>query len=261
MKKCTGEQRETLEKYLLNQLADQEETAFQEHLQECDDCAERLRKIRQLSNTLIPGDKKRRLNRKVIPVWVYVAASLIAGVVVFRFFIPQKPSGTMIVVAPAKEDSSAVGGRSDTCQTLFKPQQQPRESAIAENKSSPGQEQKAVVEDTIHIQTGTALARQYAQTDSTDRFKMIQPGKSRIDYKINAGDTVYFEFKWEHPDQEAAVLLIRNQGEIIDQFVTENDHSFKVDLSKYIFYQEIEWVLMVNGADNMKQGIIVFETE
>ncbi|MDR0845297.1 MAG: DUF3379 domain-containing protein [Tannerella sp.] len=76
--------RSEAERYLLNRMSPDEETAFQTHLEACETCRACLKELRNLSIILIEKEETTAVRRQLSP-WMAAAACILL-VVGFSFF-------------------------------------------------------------------------------------------------------------------------------------------------------------------------------
>lgn len=254
MKACIHTKNDTIKKYLLGQLSEQEELEFQVHASECDACYRRLQAMKNLENSFDTDntDVVKPVKRIVMKRLFAVAAVvlLLLGVGGY-FFINRDFKEANDIPLMVHKDSVNVPVKD----TLRKNATQP-DTKIAK----PNQDHLAV----NHVEI--IDAPKFAGQDSIKGldtynafFKVIVPKNNYEELELKPVGNNFYEFKWKAPEIKSTVILIKREKTILDQFMVDDKNSIVINLDNYTEYPDIEWVIMWGESKNRQQGILVLK--
>ena len=229
MEKCNISDR-NIEKYLFGRLEEDEETVFQQHLFACEKCSAKVQRLRRLAEAFHPETIAREEMGEAGEAGEVGEMGHIVPFV--RKMRPWLAAASIALVF-------AIGWYAGQFSTRS-------EQQLAD----------------AYVQTQIESPPEYASGGSApekerNEFTFIAPGEGKYVFNVNE---VFPEennviFKWS-PKAPNALLLVKSDDGIWDEYSVKNADHIKINLSKYISYRSLNWILIVSESEDVMKGTI-----
>jgi Putative zinc-finger len=224
------ERDQLIDKYIRDELSDQERTIFEEHLLSCSECMNEIKERSRIIASLDKISAGETFQTKRNPAIWYIAAAAVAALVIGLFLLPNREhpsiSSREAMQEPVVDTTEASGPLQDKNAGVNKPVEedvqevpgpQKRLAYLAEFQINP------VYESQVGVFTRAGQLRVESPADSV----VCHPG-------------AYIEFKYQGAQSDSLYLvLLDNQGKILSEEKIASPYKFHLQFPAGLYYWQL----------------------